>query len=71
MKSVLLAVIGMRVAWAAAGDIVSQAILGLGDTAEMDVTSGRPPASGVPSPAVTWKLVQVNGVDREWSLPSG
>lgn len=53
-------------AWATAGDIAAQAILG--DT-EMDVPGGRPPASGVVSPAVTRKLVQANGVDCELSLP--
>jgi len=68
MKSALLAVIGVCAARVAAGDPKVQAILG--DT-ETHVT-GRPPAvSGVTSPAVTRKLFQVNGVDREWSLPLG
>ena len=68
MKSTLFAVVGVFAAWATAGDIAAQAILG--DT-EMDVTDCRLPASGVVPPAVTRKLVQVNGVDREWSLPCG
>jgi len=68
MKSALLAVVGVCAAWATGRDIVAQTILG--DT-EMDVTGGRPPASGVAPPAVTRKLIQVNGVDREWSLPCG
>lgn len=68
MKSALLAVIGACAACATAGDIAAQTILG---DAEMDVTGGKPPASGVATPAVTRKLVQVDGVDCEWSLSCG
>jgi len=69
MKSVLLVVIGVCAARVTAGDLTVQTILG--DT-ELDVTGGlRPPASGVAPPAVTRKLIQVNGVDCEWSLPCG
>ena len=68
MKSALLVVIGVCAARVTASDLTVQTILG---DAEMYVTGGRPPASGVVPPAVTRKLLQVNGVDCEWSLPCG
>lgn len=66
MKSALLAFAGVCAAWAATGDLKAQAIFG--DT-KMRVTGDRLPVPGAASPAVTRKLVQVNGVDCEWGLP--
>ena len=68
MKLVLLAFVGVCAAWVVTGDLKDQAILG--DT-KIRVAGGKPPVPGVALPAVTRKQIQVNGVDREWSLSLG
>lgn len=69
MKSILLAFVGVCAAWVTTtGDPPAQAILG---ATAMDAPGGRPPVSGVALPAVTWKPIQVSGVDCERSLSRG
>lgn len=65
MKLVLLAFVRAYTAWVAAGDLRAQALVGdLGATGTR-VTGDRALVPDAALPAVTRKLIQVNGVDCE------